>query len=111
MRKNRKKSTTSRGVRKNAYAGDRETGAVKRRRRASSSIKRHRVTDCPETGKRRYRDARQAKDALRSARETRQLDAQFGRETRRSEARAYQCPACLGRHLTHLRIWIERIVP
>jgi hypothetical protein len=82
-----------------------------RRRRAAATIKRHRVAPCPLTGKRRYRDAKQAKEALRSARETRQQDEQDGRESRRGEVRAYVCPSCLGLHLTHLRVWIERVVP
>ena len=79
------------------------------RRRAAASIKRHRVAHCPETGKRRYRDAKQAKEALRSVRETRQQDVQDGRDSRRREVRAYMCPSCLGLHLTHVRVWIERV--
>jgi hypothetical protein len=111
MRKNRKRSTKSRGTGAAAFAETVAAGAGKRRRRAAAAIKRHRVTKCPMTGKRRYRDSKQAKDALRSVRERRQLDVQHGRETRRLEVRDYRCPVCLGRHLTHLPSWIERITP
>src|SRR5262245_32151320 len=56
-----------------------------RRCRAAASIKRHRVAQCPRTGKLRYRDAKQAKEALRSVRETRQQDERDGRGSRRRE--------------------------
>jgi hypothetical protein len=79
-----------------------------RRRRAVASIRRHRVAHCPTTGKRRYRDAKQAKEALRSVRENRHQDEQECRESRRREVRTYVCPSCLGFHLTHVRVWIER---
>ncbi len=58
------------------------------------------------TGKVRFRDRREAIDALHRT----QLNAERQREdfgtTRRSETRCYRCPSCRGVHLTSLTSYI-----
>ena len=105
-RKTSKKQLNARAVSTSKTYG---APAKNRRRRAVASIKRHRAPRCPETGKRRYRDAKQAREALQSAREARHQAKQAGRKSPRREVRAYRCPLCLGHHLTHVRVWIQRI--
>jgi hypothetical protein len=55
---------------------------------------------CRVTGKRRFRDHREATRALRSAVRSRRLAAELGCPCQRREIRAYQCECCLGWHLT-----------
>ena len=61
--------------------------------------KSHRDSRRCATGKLRYRDRREAIDALHSTQNhaARQLD-KFG-ETQRREVRSYSCPICKGFHL------------
>ncbi|MBK6872735.1 MAG: hypothetical protein IPJ14_16405 [Kineosporiaceae bacterium] len=66
------------------------------RGRRERRIDRHRATICPATGKQRYRDHRQAADALRSRRRARQLALALGLDSARREIRVYRCPWCNG---------------
>lgn len=71
----------------------------------SAGIHSHRVPTCPSTGKRRYRDRRQAQDALEGLKWAGALAGQWGQETQRRECRAYRCPDCKGWHTTSLVKW------
>ena len=51
----------------------------------------------------RYRDAREAKDALFRIRVVRGRQEHDGLPSRRNECRWYQCPRCKGYHLTSER--------
>lgn len=55
---------------------------------------------CQATGKRRYRDKREGVVVLRRAWTARRWAELDGTETRRREVRVYQCPKCLGWHVT-----------
>lgn len=59
---------------------------------------------CPATGKRRYRDKREAVTALHRAQNAGQLAEDLGLDSNRREVRSYQCPSCQGWHLTS---WLE----
>jgi hypothetical protein len=48
----------------------------------------------------RYRDSREAKEALWSATNKRTRDQKAGRNSARAEARTYRCGKCHGWHLT-----------
>lgn len=48
----------------------------------------------------RYRDSREAKEALWSATNKRTRDQKAGRTSNRTEARTYRCGICRGWHLT-----------
>lgn len=48
----------------------------------------------------RYRDSREAKDALWSTRKQRQIAEREGRNSNRREARTYRCGKCRGWHLS-----------
>ena len=52
---------------------------------------------CPVSKKVRFRDHREAVQALHSAARAREFSCG---ESRRAECRAYACPACRGWHLT-----------
>lgn len=54
---------------------------------------------CP-TGKRRFKDHRQAVDVLHSAQTARFFAAANDTSTRRAEVRTYRCTKCRGFHLT-----------
>jgi len=55
---------------------------------------------CRSTGKRRFRDHREALKALQGALTARHFASNNGVPTRRREVRAYQCLACKAWHLT-----------
>lgn len=61
--------------------------------------KRH-LDKCPVSGKIRFRDKREALDALHYAVATRRLMETEGQVSRRQECRVYACPSCSGWHLT-----------
>ena len=61
---------------------------------------RHQLPCCPATGKARFRERVQAKDALKEAARSRARAAMAGVVCWRQEVRAYRCPACRGWHLT-----------
>lgn len=72
----------------------------KRQRNGAGTIRRHEIKSvCPFTGKRRFKDAHQAHDALISARRARQHAESLGIPTARREVRMYEC-GCGGAHLT-----------
>lgn len=54
---------------------------------------------CP-TGKRRFKDHRQAVDVLHKAKTARVFARAAGSDTRRAEVRTYRCGLCKGFHLT-----------
>lgn len=72
-------------------------------------IRGHQLPKCSASGKRRYRDFRQAQDGLISTRRARQFDEFCGRESNRHEARIYQCPTCLGWHCTSQKIAVVKV--
>ena len=78
------------------------------RRRGDHTIRKHACPVCPESGKIRYRDHKQAGDALRSAKWRRRIDDLVGVDSRRNEARAYKCADCKGWHTTSLAVWVEQ---
>ena len=55
--------------------------------------------DCP-TGKRRFKDHRQAVSALHKSATARVFAAADNNKTRRAEVRTYRCGLCNGYHLT-----------
>ncbi|GAB3622644.1 hypothetical protein GCM10027418_07260 [Mariniluteicoccus endophyticus] len=57
---------------------------------------------CAATGKRRFRDHREAVAALWAAANSRQTALEFGLHTNRRERRAYACETCRGWHLTSM---------
>jgi hypothetical protein len=76
--------------------------AARPTRRAASrqtSQKRH-LGQCPVSGKVRFRDKREALDALHHAVAVRRVLEAEGQDTRRKECRVYPCPSCNGWHLT-----------
>ena len=57
--------------------------------------------ECP-SGKRRFKDHRQAVDVLHKAATARAFARASGSDTRRAEVRTYRCALCKGFHLTSL---------
>jgi hypothetical protein len=55
---------------------------------------------CPATGKRRFRDHREAPAILHRVRNVRRRAEAAGLDRRRPEARCYGCESCHGWHLT-----------
>ena len=55
---------------------------------------------CRSTGKRRFRDHREATKVLRHASSARSYAWQDGAECRRREVRSYECEVCHGWHVT-----------
>lgn len=78
-----------------------------KRRRGSFTIGKHNLPVCAATGKIRYRDHRQATDALSSAKWKRRLDEYAGIASNRNETRSYKCLECTGWHITSLASWVE----
>jgi hypothetical protein len=64
----------------------------------------HKKHECP-TGKRRFKDHRQAVDALHGAQSARQRALHDNVETTRAEVRTYSCGLCKGHHLTSQQEW------
>jgi hypothetical protein len=67
-----------------------------------------RRTVCSVSGKRRFRDHREAMKALHRADWTRKTAAEDGVPCRRRERRSYQCEQCKGWHLTS---WVDALTP
>ena len=65
----------------------------------STPTKRH-LRQCLATGKVRFRDKREAQDALHRAVAARHLQEAAGLISRRQERRTYLCESCDGWHLT-----------
>lgn len=63
--------------------------------------------ECP-TGKRRFKDHRQAVDVLHKAKTARTFAELNNARTRRSEKRTYRCGLCNGFHLTSKAEWTDR---
>lgn len=78
-----------------------------KRRRGNATIGKYSPPVCAASGKLRFRDQHQASDALSSAKWKRRYDEFSGVESRRKEARTYQCAHCGGWHLTSIATWIE----
>lgn len=72
----------------------------RRRPRGAGLVFRHECPICDLSGKRRYRDQSQARDALGVAAWQRATG-----NRRRRECRVYRCPACGGWHLTSVAAW------
>ena len=89
------------------YSASSRTSRLPKRRRGSYTIGKHDLPTCPTTGKVRYRDHRQASDALSSTRWKRRLDELDGISSRRNETRSYRCPDCGGWHITSIANWVE----
>lgn len=70
--------------------------------RRQTSQKRH-LGQCPVSGKVRFRDKREALDALHRAVAMRRFSESEGQASRRQECRVYACPSCSGWHLTSQR--------
>lgn len=70
------------------------------KRRGSHTIGCHIAPKCPITGKRRFRDKKQAHEALTHCQWQRAEATRTGQPTVRHERRVYQCPHCSGLHLT-----------
>lgn len=64
-----------------------------------TSQKRH-LGQCSVSGKVRFRDKREALDALHQAVAERRRMVEDGKPSRRRECRVYACPSCNGWHLT-----------
>lgn len=62
-------------------------------------MRRHRFPTCPETGKVRFGEHKDATQALRLAR----ISAGRDLASRRREARSYRCGSCRGWHLTSMQ--------
>jgi hypothetical protein len=67
--------------------------------RLRSALKGHALPVC-ESGKLRYRDLRQAQDALTLSKHRGATARAFGEQKQRNECRAYCCPFFGGWHLT-----------
>ncbi len=67
-----------------------------------------RRTKCPVSGKRRFRDAREAKSAIHNASYGRQKAAEDGVPCHRYERRCYACDECNAWHLTS---WADPLTP
>ncbi len=94
------------GARPSASALDLIAMATRGRpRRAAHTIRRRKVHLCLATGKRRYRDALQAKEVLLAASWERQGAAPFGYASYNRVVRAYECHSCHGFHMTSQAAW------
>lgn len=83
-----------------------------RRRRGIATIGQAHKSTCPATGKTRYRDRAQARDALDSCRWQRDWELAAFSSTARNESRIYMCPelGCNGGfHLTSISEWREEV--
>jgi hypothetical protein len=76
------------------------TVAVKAKGRRKSAIKTDNKNRCPETGKVRYRDAREGQRRLRGAQASGRIERDLYGTSKRAESRSYPCPSCRGVHLT-----------
>lgn len=65
----------------------------------------HRKDKCQVSGKRRFRDKREAVDALHHAVNARKVATEFNLPSRRHEIRTYACSACRGWHLTSMQAY------
>lgn len=63
----------------------------------------HKLPSCFRTGKVRFRDRRQAQDALQPIAWRRVAGTA---PARRQEVRAYECDSCDGWHLTSIATWL-----
>ncbi len=66
---------------------------------------------CEASGKRRFRDHREAVEALHRAATQRRWAAEDAEHSRRQEVRSYRCKACRGWHLTSMATpppWLEQ---
>lgn len=66
---------------------------------------------CPMSGKIRYRDAREATDALHALTNQAALADQLGGQHSIRVRRKYRCNACRGWHLTSQEAWTSNIDP
>lgn len=64
---------------------------------------------CPMSGKVRYRDAREATDALHTLTNRATLADQLGGQHTIRVRRKYQCTACRGWHLTSQETWTSNV--
>lgn len=86
------------------------TQPKKHHRNGAGTIRRHEIKSvCPFTGKRRFKDAHQAQDALISARRARQHAESLGVPTTRREVRMYEC-GCGGFHVTSQPVGVPEAV-
>lgn len=76
--------------------GQRATRRAERRRRPRGGS----LPRCPRSGKVRFRDHREAVDALQTAMNSRSRAEFAGFGSRRNECRTYECNMCHGWHLT-----------
>ena len=65
-----------------------------------AAIKTDNKNRCPETGKVRYRDAREGQRRLRGAQASGRIERDLYGTSKRAESRTYPCPSCRGVHLT-----------
>jgi len=75
-------------------------GHADRRTKVRQSQQKRHLGQCPVSGKVRFRDKREARDALHLAVATRSLREAAGESCRRQECRMYLCASCNGWHLT-----------
>ena len=75
-------------------------GHADRRTKGRQSLQKRHLGQCAESGKVRFRDKREARDALHLAVATRRLREAAGETCRRQECRMYLCASCSGWHLT-----------
>jgi len=80
------------------YALDYQARDLPVRRR--NKLSRHEFPACAVSGKARYRDQGQARDALTGMRWARLTAEALGIESRRRETRTYPCGLCGGWHVT-----------
>jgi hypothetical protein len=81
------------GVRESAHSSKQEG-------LSRSSEWQRRRSVCPQTGKRRFRDAKAVKSALRRCQAAGQMERDLCGSSKREERRYYLCPYCNAFHLT-----------
>jgi len=73
----------------------------------SKKANKYRPNRCPQTGKLRYRDHKEAVRALHRAANASRVEREMYGASRRAEIRAYRCDAC-GGHFWHLTSQVKR---
>lgn len=75
-------------------------GSRRPRREPQATNRPYAKDRCPVSGKRRFRDHREAVRALHRVANHRKTAREHGQESRRREVRCYRCKECRGWHLT-----------
>lgn len=81
--------------------------------RVSKQRRQHRWPTCEATGKTRFGELKDARQALKHATHARWAAGLDGATSTRREVRAYRCPDCRGYHLTSKQLvdWLAASIP